>query len=195
MSITSNKLFYTESELTTIKAGEFLDIEVYGSYFEILLCTADRIKARINDQEQTYISRNVGIDIPAGEKATKISFYNDTGADISLIYACGSSSFKNNRFSLIANEAIVTRSGNELAVGAATVGTSAVAIVPADAYRTRVTVFNNGANEIEVGGLGVTVGNGLPVAAGGSLTLETGAALYGISAVAGVDVRYLEEKA
>jgi hypothetical protein len=48
--------------------------------------------------------------------------------------------------------------------------------------RGNITVFNTGANTIYLGGSGVTTSTGLPLYPGGSVTLPTTAAIYGICA-------------
>lgn len=92
-------------------------------------------------------------------------------------------------------EPVVTRSGQTIDHAAVTVGTTAAQIVAADADRTRITIMNNSASIIYVGkDNAVTTSNGLPVVGGGAVTLETGAAVWGISSSAGNDIRYLVEK-
>lgn len=76
--------------------------------------------------------------------------------------------------------------------GAVTVGTSAVVIAAAD-DRESILIQNLGAADIYIGGSAVTTANGIKVvASGGTLTLDSCAAIYGISGSAGNDVRFLE---
>lgn len=58
--------------------------------------------------------------------------------------------------------------------------------------RIAATIFNNGAAPVFVGGAGVTIANGFPVPAGVSITINTTAALYGISGATGQNVGVLE---
>lgn len=76
-----------------------------------------------------------------------------------------------------------------------TVGTTAVAL-PATALagRKKLTIKNISNNEIFIGGSGVVVGSGVPVAKGGSYSEEVGegCVLYAIAGSAGNAVRVLE---
>lgn len=61
---------------------------------------------------------------------------------------------------------------------------------------SRVFVHNNGATTIFIGGSGVTIANGIPVAAGvtfpDALPLATGEGVYGVVAAATAEARVLE---
>ena len=78
----------------------------------------------------------------------------------------------------------------------ATVGTSATPIVPANPNRKAATIVLKGTAPVEtfIGGAGVTTANGCPVPAiaGASITIETGAAIYGIVAAGSQVVGYIE---
>lgn len=77
--------------------------------------------------------------------------------------------------------------------GAATVGTSATAIVGGNARRRFVTLYNNGASTVYLGKSTVTVATGFPLAAGRYLEdIDTLDEWYGIVASGTGDVRYLE---
>lgn len=75
--------------------------------------------------------------------------------------------------------------------GAKPVGATAV-LIAAARDRAAITIQNKGAAAVVVGGSGVTTASGIEIAAGATLTLETGAAIYGIAASGTNDVRYLE---
>ena len=80
-----------------------------------------------------------------------------------------------------------------IATGQVTVGTSATLIAPVRPGRNRIVLTAAAATQFFIGASGVTTGNGLPVPAGGSVALETTAAIYGIVAAATLAVGYLEE--
>lgn len=77
---------------------------------------------------------------------------------------------------------------------AVTVGTSPQAL-PGDPLPARrsLAIHNAGSVTLYVGGITVTTVNGLPVAAGASVTIDVGAApIYGVAASGTLDVRILE---
>ena len=83
------------------------------------------------------------------------------------------------------------------ATALASVGTSATQIVAARAGaigtgRIAVMLYNNGSQAVFIGGSGVTSATGLPLGPGGSLTLNTTAAVYGVTASGTVNVGALE---
>lgn len=85
---------------------------------------------------------------------------------------------------------------------AITVGTSAVLLASVTDYdaaakdgRITYEFYNNGSAVVYLGGADtVTTSNGIPLAVGGSRTIDLrlGAVVYGISGSAGQDVRVLE---
>jgi hypothetical protein len=84
-----------------------------------------------------------------------------------------------------------------IATARVNVGTSATLIAdmragPAGAGRIAITIYNAGAATVFIGNPGVTTANGLPLVAGGSLTLNTMAAVYGIAASGSQNVGALE---
>ena len=89
---------------------------------------------------------------------------------------------------------VSTAAGTTIAVGTATIGTSAGLIRAANSARQSLIIQNDGAADIYVGPAAVAVADGLRVPVGATLTLDkTTAALYGISGAAGNVVRWLEE--
>ena len=94
-----------------------------------------------------------------------------------------------------AKQLVTSSVASGLTVSAVSVGTAVVLLAASVTSRQSVVIQNNGANDIYLGGSGVTVATGLKVPAnGGNMTIDkTTAALYAISAVAGNDVRVLVE--
>jgi hypothetical protein len=79
----------------------------------------------------------------------------------------------------------------------ANIGATAAQIVAiragrAGAGRIAATIYNNGSATIYLGGADVTTANGLPLVAGGSITLNSVAAIYGIAASGSQIVGVLE---
>lgn len=184
---------YAEQQLT-IPAGGRQDVVIFGEKLEIIESTAERIKVSIEGQAETDLSSNVSVSVPGGDAATSITFINDTGADVTLRFAYGIN-FQNNRLGISGGEPLNVKAGNTINSGAVSVLAAATQIVAANSNRTRLTLYNNSAVTIFVGATNaVTIANGLPVLAGGSLTIENGSAVYGIPASGtGHDLRYLEE--
>jgi hypothetical protein len=84
-----------------------------------------------------------------------------------------------------------------LATAQATISTTAASIVAArtgasGTGRIAATLYNTGAVTVFVGNSGVTTGAGMPIPAGGAITLNTQAALYGITASSSVTVAVVE---
>lgn len=84
-----------------------------------------------------------------------------------------------------------------ITVGQSVIGTGATSIVgartgAAGIGRVSVTIYNNGSATVFVGGSGVTTNTGLPLLPGGSITIATTAAVYGIVASGTVSCAYLE---
>ncbi len=72
--------------------------------------------------------------------------------------------------------------------------TTATLIAAANTSRQSITIWNNGAEDIFLGGSGVTIATGLLLSSGAGITFDkTTAALYGISTSVTCDTRYLEE--
>lgn len=87
----------------------------------------------------------------------------------------------------------VEQAANWYANGAVVIGVAAAAVVAARNLRRSVLIQNNSSYDIYVGGSDVTVSTGVKLCPGGDMTIYGKGAIYGISATAGCDVRYLEE--
>jgi hypothetical protein len=81
------------------------------------------------------------------------------------------------------------------AYGNVSIGTSAAVLVAARQARESVLIKNNHASQILYlgGNSSVTSSNGLPLAAGESVRVETRQVVYAIASGASTDVRYFEE--
>lgn len=78
-----------------------------------------------------------------------------------------------------------------LSYGAVSVATAATRVVDVNNDRDSLLLSNNGASAVFLGDSAVTTSTGLPLAAGASLSLNTGSALYAVTAAGSIDVRYL----
>ena len=86
---------------------------------------------------------------------------------------------------------VVYRGGSTLATGQIALGTTSTLIAAARTARQKITISPTSATLFYVGATGVTAANGLYVAAGASITLDTQAAVYGVAPSA-VTVSYIE---
>lgn len=90
------------------------------------------------------------------------------------------------------NKAFVPDVGaDNLVTGQAAVGTSASLVAGARPGRKSITLTPTTSTVFYVGGPGVTSANGLYVAAGGAVTIQTTAAVYAVGASA-LTVSYIE---
>lgn len=82
---------------------------------------------------------------------------------------------------------------NKFTNGAAIIGGTAVLIMGKRVSRRSILIQNNSAYDIYIGGSDVTTSIGVKLSPGADITIYGKGAVYGISATAGCDVRYLEE--
>lgn len=71
------------------------------------------------------------------------------------------------------------------------IGASAL-IVAARNGRFAVTIYNNGTDTVFIGNQGVTTVTGLPLPAGGAVSIDTAAAVYGVAASGTQSISTLE---
>lgn len=95
-----------------------------------------------------------------------------------------------------ANSDLVIALGNSSAFSTdqVTVTSTATSIIAANTARKRITIRNNDvSNPVFIGVAGVTAADGWYLPAGAAVTLNTNAAIFGITASGSVTVSYLEE--
>lgn len=85
----------------------------------------------------------------------------------------------------------VSKGGSSIATGQVAVTTTATQIVPARAGRQKITLSPTSSTVYYVGAAGVTTTTGLYVPAGGTITLDTAAAVFAVGAAA-LTVSYIE---
>lgn len=190
--------FYEQQPLV-IPPQSSVTVQVNAGAFSVLRNSADAVIVRIAGQSETELFTAIGVPIPiAMGEVTEITFRNPNAEPMALVYAVSDRMIQDNRTVLTADSIFTMRSGNAIATGAVNVGEAATVIVPADSQRTRLTLQNESSVDIYLGGSAVTDADGLRLGAGGSLSLDTGAGIYGIVAAgdgAANEVRYMEEKA
>ena len=82
--------------------------------------------------------------------------------------------------------------GATLSTGQVSVGTAATQIIGANTNRYEVVITNPSTVTVYVGGSGVSTTTGHAIPAGGSITLKSTAAIYGVVATATQTVTYAE---
>jgi hypothetical protein len=84
-----------------------------------------------------------------------------------------------------------------LTTQAATVGTVAAQVIPANSFRQRLVIQapSGNAAHVIIGPSGVTLGSGVILEPGGVLVLNSSAAIFAISSLAGQGLRIMEERA
>lgn len=97
---------------------------------------------------------------------------------------------------VVVNTVKVVERGATLVSGSATVTTSATLITAANSTRRGVMVQNLGLDYVWVGPVGITVGTGIRVAPGQTLSIDKSptAAVYGIATSGSQSVSFLEER-
>jgi len=79
-----------------------------------------------------------------------------------------------------------------IATAQVAVAVTATLIITTRTGRIAVTLYNQGTQTVYIGITGVTTGTGLALTAGASITINTQAAIYGISASGTQTVAFLE---
>jgi hypothetical protein len=88
---------------------------------------------------------------------------------------------------------VAEMAANHFVNGAAIIGTSAVLISAERSTRRSILIQNNSTYDIYIGDSSVTTSTGVRLRPGADITIYGKGAIYGISATAGCNVRYLEE--
>lgn len=86
---------------------------------------------------------------------------------------------------------VVSKGGASIATGQISVGTTATQVVAARTGRQKVTLSPTSSTVYYVGSTGVTTTTGLYVPAGGTITLDTAAAIFAVGAAA-LTISYIE---
>lgn len=89
---------------------------------------------------------------------------------------------------------VAVDSGNNIATGHVSVGTTATLICAARSGRTSVVILNEGTTEVRLGAIGVTTATGVLLygAKGSGISLDGGAAIYGVVASGTQTVSFVE---
>ncbi|OEJ64649.1 hypothetical protein [Magnetovibrio blakemorei] len=182
----------------TLANGAGITLNFEGHFFRILDCTgATELDVGVDGYSPYLVPVGVGIPVPKGFSSIRV--VNNSGGAVTFNIGVGEGAIDDGRFqasgTISISGTVDLGLASSYSTAAVVVGVAAGLVVAANAARKSVTIQNLGAQPIYLGGAGVTVADGLEVAAnGGAFTLSgVSAAVYAISGTAGQDVRVLEE--
>ena len=182
MSIVISKIVIPANSSTTAHQS--------GSHIAILSASTEAgLSFTVNNQAKNDLYSS--ISFKAGDY-DKVEFFNDNASDQEIVAVFSNGEFFNSKISGVGK--FVTTQGGNLDNGNITVTDSATQIVAANSSRSEITIQNNGSHDMYVGASGVTISDGIKIAAnGGSITLGTSAEIYGIVEGASntTDVRFI----
>lgn len=193
------------TQTVIIPANSSVNINVKGSTLAVLSSTGS-FKASPNDGTSSFVmSQGLSYKCPAGVEFDMITLRNDSGVSITTEIFAGSGEIVDARLVLTSGTNIevdnvagdtldvVPLGGKNATYGTVSVADTATLIFAADNTGTGWLLHNKGTDVICLGTTsGVTLSNGLPLYAGEKLSWDSRTALYGISPVAGQDLRYFK---
>jgi len=142
---------------STLANGETLPFQTDARFLRILENSGADFKIQLNEDSETVIKKGLSIKLsgPEENNLTKVSFINDTGAQITIQYSLSNYEVTDDRLN-VSGSLVVTLSGNTVTSPAAFAVTDAAQIAVATDLTTKeVTLQNNGANDIWLGDVNV----------------------------------------
>lgn len=182
----------------TVAAGEQKTINVTGSYLSCY-AASDDFRIAFDDGVQSDFFGGAEVLLPGHQEKdrpetfTKVTIINPNAGTLTVSLAVSFGEFRDRRLTAIGSIATLAKKSpaDTLDLDATTVAAAATQILTGHADNAAVIVTNIGANTVYIGSDNtVTTGDGHPLAAGATLTLEdyTGD-LYGIVAAGTEAVR------
>jgi len=184
----------------TIAAGGVNRIDSYARFIAVLSSTSSTdMKAILGDGRAiAELPAGVSLELPQGEFFKSITIQNPTGGNVTLKIALSMGSIYDRRFTVasvlsVTTAATVTSTPPAVAVAASPA--AATLLLAAYADRHEIIVSNDGANKMYVGDPNVdaAANRGVPIAPGGSVVLNTTAAIYGMAVAAGATTASIVE--
>lgn len=180
------------AELRTITAvlaaGGEAELSVSGSLLHVI-SAAGAVSVMFDDEGPWLeLEKGLGLRLQGGFESVRVK----SAAAQTVRLLVGSGDVVDARTTLTAGAVVTVAGGASFAAAAVVVGTSAVQIAAANVLRLRAMVQALSGDVFVGGSNAVTAANGVRLAAGESLELETSAAIWAIGSVAGRDVRVLE---
>ena len=155
-----SKLLYQKESLT-LTNGQRFPIQIDARYFTILSNTGSDIKVTINDQRETELPKNIVVALPtigeSGEGFTKVEFYNDTGATVTVEYAYGNAIIFDNRTSIVGTITTDDTPNQITSPAKVTVATGGTQVVASDTERKYCIIQNHGSEAIWWGKSAATI--------------------------------------
>jgi|GEM_PF-3658193 len=178
---------------STIAAGDMVTFSVMAKYCRILSSTATVLVGFDDDNMQEL---PVGVGVTQSKTFLKLRVENTSASANVIKIAVAMGDIADTRFNLDGSTVIpvTIQAASSFITTAAVVGFIEAVVVPLNLTRKSVTIQNLGTMPIYIGGVAVTVADGLKIASGGSFVIDksTGA-ISAISGTAGQDVRIFEE--
>lgn len=168
----------------TLAANTGREVNIVGNFLRVLATSGSvDIFVQIGDGRETQIPAGLGVDLPEGEKFSKVRFRNSEGSQVVVQYAIGNGKILDDRTTFTGTVNTLEAVSNTLATPAAiSVPTTApgAAQVAAASTTREVWVQNNGSFDLWVGDSNVDGANnrGVKIIPGGLAVFVTSAALY-----------------
>lgn len=175
----------------SITAGQLHPLAIAGDYIRVI-SSAGELGIQ-PDTSHALQGMQAGMSYTAPKSFKQLNITSDITQTIEIMAGIGR--VDDNRTS-ISGTVDAAGKGATVASASVTVGTSATALVTANANRRGLIIQNLDASaDIYIGGAAVATTDGLKVPADGSLTLDKApqGAIYAIASAAGVDVRVFTE--
>ena len=169
-------------------ANQEINPSIQGNFLRM---TGGLFPIVVTPSDITPVELQKGIGIDFGLSFTQVRIKNGANAQTIEIYA-GSGVIYDNR--LITQGGVSINGNSSATLGSATIGTTAIEVVPENEGRASLLLTNNSASIIYIGvESSVTVATGIPIGAGQSFTITFMSSVYGISDDTGLNVRFIEE--
>lgn len=174
-----------------LKAGESTPLSVVGDYFRVISGEAEFSVQP--DTGASLAGLESGMSLTTEKPFSKLTLQSAVTQDVSII--AGKGKIDDNRTSISGSVDVFSK-GSTIETSSETVGVTAVELVGPDVSRRSLVIQNlSPSGNVFIGGSGVTVDDGLKVAAGSSFVLDKAAssAIYAIGDIADIDIRLLGE--
>lgn len=184
---------YTVYPITVVAGGTVYYASTFNN-IAVLESSLTNFNLGIDDDNPEQVFKGFQYRTEGAIKAKKFSVQNTTSSSLTVTIATANGQIDDKRLIVQSGSLVNSKSGDTLLQTNVSIGTSAAIIKAANTSRTRITVTNNHAtNILYVGSSTVTTSDGTPIQPGGSISMDTGADVYGIASGASTDVRVLAE--
>lgn len=178
----------------TVAAGETFPIYYAFNYFRILSATANGLTARFGSSGSFTTVIGAGIGLRLEQVIDRVDIRNETGAPISATIALMVGQIDDSRLTLT-GDVNLTKADVFAENANVTVNNTATLIAAQNLARREIFISNRDSSaNLYVGGSTVnsTTRQGVVVAPGATLILDTTAEIYGITPLTSIDVSLAE---